>query len=417
MQKPLYPEENKSNYEYDENNEHYIYHLHRRMKELEERTNKHIALAKASLNVKNSRKVFTSKSLKSEDLGVENEVFVDKETNLVYGVGYDKYITSSGQSWQQSSEERQLRELVNKLGYVDFRDFVALNKFVLEAKNHEDLVNQTKSKFLQMAMQKVNQNQKEELKKVFKKIDDANKELKTKDKNEIKIDHLLNNVDESKELFYNYYYKLKELNLRDDSRTLNEFDKYDKMVKNLSNPNLKKSEKDEFYFKNKATKGEGSLKYDLEDYMERIIKNYRDQRTVSIQADSETIVNKIRYLREIGAKERGISPGVIMNEVLNLAKYQTFLAKYKKVYVPTNIETERLMNKYLREKRINEFTMEKMMEEGDPYFSALSDEEEVLNSDAIFDEASKQKALERHEMKKNYFNAKYQYRKKELEDK
>jgi hypothetical protein len=416
MDKPLHPDTKKSSYIYDEHNEHYVYFINRRQRELEDRANRHISLAKASLNAKNNKKFFPSKSLKTEDLGVEHEVSVDKDTNLVYGLGYDNLITS-GQSGQKSSEERQLQQLVNKLGYVDFRDFVALNKYVLEAKNHEDLINQTKSKFLQMALQKVNQNQKEELKRNLRKIDEANKDLKTKDKNDIKIDYLLNNVEESKELFYNYYYKLKELNERDDARTMNEFEKYDKMVKSLNNPNLNKNDKDELIFKRKDMKGEGSLKYDLQDYMERIIKNYREQRTIALQTDSDTILKKLKYLLDKQAKFRGSDYNVIANEIVNLAKYQTFLTKYKKVYVPTNIETERLINKYLREKRIKEFTFEKMMEENDPYFSPLSDEEEILNNENIFDEASKKKAMEKHQIKKNYFEAKYQYRKKELEDK
>jgi hypothetical protein len=399
MDSPLHPDTKMSGNIYDEHNEHYVYYINKRQRELEERASRHIAVAKASLKAKNNKKFFPSKSLKTEDLGLEHEVSIDKETNLLYGVGFDNLITSK-QSSQKSTEDRQLEKLVNKLGYVDFRDFVALNKYVL-----------------QMALQKVNQNQKEELKKNLRKVDELNKDLKVKDKNDLKIDFLLNNYEESKELFYNYYYKLKELNERDDARTMNEFEKYEKMVKSLNNPNLKENDKDELIFKRKDINGQGSLKYDLEDYMERIIKNYRQQRTIALQTDSDTIVKKLNYLMEKQVKSRHYDFDSVNDEILNLAKYQTFLAKYKKIYVPTNIETERLINKYLREKRIKEFTFEKMMEEKDPYFSPLSDEEEIINNENIFDEESKKKAMERHQIKKNYFEAKYQYRKKELEEK
>lgn len=416
MDRPLHPDTKKSSYIYDEHNEHYVYYINKRQRELEERANRHISLAKASLKAKNNKKFFPSKSLKTEDLGLDYEVSIDKDTNLVYGLGFDNLITNNLSS-QKSSEDRQLQYLINKLGYVDFRDFVALNKYVLEAKNHDDLVNQTKSRFLQMALQKVNQNQKEELKKNLRKIDEANKDLKVKDKNDLKIDYLLNNYEESKELFYNYYYKLKELNERDDSRTMNEFEKYEKMVKSINNSNLKQNDKDELIFKRKDMKGQGSLKYDLEDYMERIIKNYREQRTIALQTDSDTIIKKLNYLLEKQAKARNFDQTIVMDEIVNLAKYQTFLTKYKKIYIPTNIETERLINKYLRDKRIKEFTFEKMMEEKDPYFSPLSDEEEIINNENIYDEESKKKAMDRHQIKKNYFEAKYQFRKKELEDK
>lgn len=416
MDRPLHPDTKKSSYIYDEHNEHYVYYINKRQRELEERANRHISIAKAALKAKNNKKFFPSKSLKTEDLGLDYEVSIDKDTNLVYGLGFDNLITNNLTS-QKSSEERQLQHLINKLGYVDFRDFVALNKYILEAKNHEDLVNQTKSRFLQMALQKFNQNQKEELKKNLRKIDEANKDLKVKDKNDLKIDYLLNNYEESKELFYNYYYKLKELNERDDSRTMNEFEKYEKMVKSINSSNLKQNDKDELIFKRKDMKGQGSLKYDLEDYMERIIKNYREQRTIALQTDSDTIIKKLNYLLEKQAKARNFDQNIVMDEIVNLAKYQTFLTKYKKIYIPTNIETERLINKYLREKRIKEFTFEKMMEEKDPYFSPLSDEEEIINNENIYDEESKKKAMDRHQIKKNYFEAKYQFRKKELEDK
>ena len=416
---PLHPDQSKSLDAYDDQNEHFMYHINKRTRELEDRTNSHIALAKAAMAAKNNKKAFNSKTLRNEEVGVETDVSVDKDTNLVYGVGFDKYITATSGSSQKtikSSEERQLEDLVAKLGYVDFRDFVALNKYILEAHNHEDLVNQTKSKFLSLAMQKMNVNQKDDIKKSFKKIDEQNKELKTKDRNEIKLDFMFNNVKDSKELFYNYYYKLKELNERDDSKTMTEFEKYDQMIKNLNNPKTKKSDLDELYTK-KANNQDNNLAYDLNDYMERIIKTYREQRTISIQTDSDTIINKLRYLKQKLSKETYINEETLYSGAITLAKYQTFIAKYKKVYVPTNIETERLINKYLREKRIKEFTKEKMMSQADPYFSPLTDEDDMINNDSIYDEESKQRAMDKHKLKETYFEAKYQYQLKELEDK
>lgn len=396
-----------------------MFHINKRTFELQERTDRHIAIAKASMVAKNKKKIFSNKNLSADELGVSNEISVDKETGLIHGVGFDHLISSSlASSKEETSDEKfkgaNLNQLINKLGYLDFRDFVALNKYIIDASNHEDLVNQTKSKFLQIAMQKMNSYQKEELKKNFRKIDESNKDSKTKERNDLKIEFMLNNIEESKELFYNYYYKLKEMNEREEAKAMNEFEKYEQMAKSLQDSKTKSSDLDDTLGYNIDS---NNKKYDLNDYMERIIKTYRDQRTISVKSDSETIINKLRFMTNKFASKPYITGNKLFNNAIILAKYQTFLNKYKKIYMPTNIETERLMNKYLREKRIKEFTKEKMMQEKDPYFSPLTDEDDTTKHDNINDEASKQLAMEKHKIKKNYFDAKYQYQLKELEKK
>jgi hypothetical protein len=396
-----------------------MFHINKRAFELQERTDRHIALAKATMVAKNKKKIFMSKNLNVDELGVSNEIAVDKDTGLIHGLGFDHLISSSlASSKEEMNDEKyqegNLNQLINKLGYLDFREFVALNKYIVDAANHEDLVNQTKSKFLQIAMQKMNSYQKEELKKNFRKIDESYKDSKAKDKNDLKIEFMLNNIEESKELFYNYYYKLKEMNEREEAKAMNEFEKYEQMSKSLQDSKIKASDLDDTLSYNNDS---NSKKYDLNDYMERIIKTYRDQRTISVKTDSETIINKLRFMATKFASKPYITSDKIFNNAIILAKYQTFLNKYKKIYIPTNIETERLMNKYLREKKIKEFTKEKMMQEKDPYFSPLTDEEDSSKHENITDENSKQLAMEKHKIKKNYFDAKYQYQLKELEKK
>jgi nitrogen regulatory protein PII-like uncharacterized protein len=71
----------------------------------------------------------------------------------------------------------------------------------------------------------------------------------------------------------------------------------------------------------------------------------------------------------------------------------------------------------VREKKIKEFTKEKMMEEPDKYFTALTDEENFEdNLTTIVDEESKKKAIERRRLKEKYFDAKYEYKLQKLKE-
>jgi hypothetical protein len=74
----------------------------------------------------------------------------------------------------------------------------------------------------------------------------------------------------------------------------------------------------------------------------------------------------------------------------------------------------------LREKRLKEYTFEKMLLEKDDNFSPLTDEEDLSSIEKlrskITDEESKKKAIQRHELKKTYYEAKYQFKKKKLEE-
>jgi hypothetical protein len=65
-------------------------------------------------------------------------------------------------------------------------------------------------------------------------------------------------------------------------------------------------------------------------------------------------------------------------------------------------------HKYKKERRLKEFTREKMMEETDPYFSPV----EVQH-----DEDGKEIVSEHEKVKKNYFDSKFEYMKKTLEEK
>lgn len=72
----------------------------------------------------------------------------------------------------------------------------------------------------------------------------------------------------------------------------------------------------------------------------------------------------------------------------------------------------------MKEKKLRQFTKDKMMKsEEDPYYSPLTDEDVDKNDESVYDEETKKKKMEIHNLKKNYFDSKYEYLRKKIEDK
>jgi hypothetical protein len=65
---------------------------------------------------------------------------VDDEFKLPYGLGYDKFIKKKIEmiDKQKFWNNRIMDELVEKLGYMDYRDALVCNKYILEAKRNKD---------------------------------------------------------------------------------------------------------------------------------------------------------------------------------------------------------------------------------------------------------------------------------------
>jgi hypothetical protein len=82
----------------------------------------------------------------------------DDQFKLPYGVGYDHVIKKRTDmvNSQKVWNNKVMDELVNKLGYMDYRDALACNKYILEAKKHGDYHQQARAKILSVAMSKYN---------------------------------------------------------------------------------------------------------------------------------------------------------------------------------------------------------------------------------------------------------------------
>jgi len=82
-------------------------------------------------------------------------------------MGYDKMIKERAELIDKEKflNNKMMDELVLKLGYMDYRDALACNKYILEAKRSKDYHQLTRAKILAAAMTKYNQQRKDEIEK------------------------------------------------------------------------------------------------------------------------------------------------------------------------------------------------------------------------------------------------------------
>ena len=79
--------------------------------------------------------------LEGQRVQYSDSLKVDQELHLPYGLGFDQIIKEKTDliSNKKFHNNRVMDELVEKLGYIDYRDALAANKFILEAKKHGDV--------------------------------------------------------------------------------------------------------------------------------------------------------------------------------------------------------------------------------------------------------------------------------------
>ena len=94
---------------------------------------------------------------------------LDPDTNLPLGVGFDDVIKAKsvrGLTITQGNEtycSDLMDELIENLGYLDYRDFLACNKYLLEAKRTEVYRNKAKINFLAYAVKGLKSKRQQEL--------------------------------------------------------------------------------------------------------------------------------------------------------------------------------------------------------------------------------------------------------------
>lgn len=78
---------------------------------------------------------------------------IDDTFQLPYGLGHDHVIKRKAQLIDEAKTVNNvvMDELVEKLGYMDYRDALACNKYILEAKRSGDYAQQARGRILQVA--------------------------------------------------------------------------------------------------------------------------------------------------------------------------------------------------------------------------------------------------------------------------
>ena len=76
----------------------------------------------------------------------------------------------------------------------------------------------------------------------------------------------------------------------------------------------------------------------LDDYIDVIIKKYRFERTKRLKFTREDIERQLYFYDK--SPYRSYES---MEETVKMIKYYAFFEKYKKIYIPTNMEVERII--------------------------------------------------------------------------
>lgn len=95
-------------------------------------------------------------------------MLIDEQFLLPYGAGYDNIIKEKAEMIDslKVSNNEVMDQLILNLGYMDYRDALACNKYIIEAKRSGDYHQVARSKILQTAMSRLARNKRDNLEKM-----------------------------------------------------------------------------------------------------------------------------------------------------------------------------------------------------------------------------------------------------------
>ena len=166
-----------------------------------------------------------------KEKGVRVDKFeYDDQFKLPYGVGFDHVIKKRADliDKQKFWNNRVMDELVNKLGYMDYRDALAANKYILEAKRHGDYHQQARSKILTVAMSKYNSQKRVDI----EQRSAAQAQSQGLDKDEAKLRVIMNEDTEMSRLYREAYGDIKADKEHDYNESLRIDKKYSYLFDN-----------------------------------------------------------------------------------------------------------------------------------------------------------------------------------------
>lgn len=190
----------------DKLRERYHYgRLYAHMRQIEMKDNVQ-SIRNKELGIDEDTKPLNAYNIKTEK-GISFELPEVEDTfKLPYGVGYDHVIKEKTDllNQQKTLNYQAMNDLVEKLGYMDYRDALACNKYILEAKRHGDYHQQARAQILSVAMAKFNFKKKEEVERLASAHPKA-----TTDKDQAKFESILNIDPKLGNLYRDTYDKLR----------------------------------------------------------------------------------------------------------------------------------------------------------------------------------------------------------------
>lgn len=105
-------------------------------------------------------------SIKKKSQGIEApEIVIDDEFLLPYNAGFDDVIKKKAEliDSQKETNNKVMDDLVLKLGYMDYRDALACNKYILEAKRSGDYHQIARGRILQSALSRLSRTKRAQL--------------------------------------------------------------------------------------------------------------------------------------------------------------------------------------------------------------------------------------------------------------
>lgn len=226
-----------------------------------------------------------SESLKTET--TESVLGIYKET--IYNIENEDH-EASDISDPQIREK--LHEVMSKLGYLDYREFLALNKYILEDSTHKNLIDKTKKNIMIIVMDLLDEKRRDELRVAISKIE-RQKGIDQQTRDDSKLDYMFANIKGSAELFYKYYYILKQQNREIEYKYLSQYEKIQELkdLNKIEDKDLYEYQASEMIYEDDPILN--NKKFDFNSSLDKIIRVYRKQRLRKIDIDSKRIIKKV----------------------------------------------------------------------------------------------------------------------------
>lgn len=119
------------------------------------------------MNIEEIRDTTIAKSKKMKKLSKPKveKLAVDDQMDLPVGTEYDFIIKAKAEEIDSQKQHNNIKmdELIVKLGYMDYRDALACNKYIIEAKRSKEYNQVARARVLEIAFSKMNNKARETL--------------------------------------------------------------------------------------------------------------------------------------------------------------------------------------------------------------------------------------------------------------